>query len=71
MIGPVSKKQVSILVCSHCDVVKTLNLGGTEKFPKKRKAHYCSHPDLDTQVAYLKKYPQTPNWCPVLAEPIE
>ena len=64
MIGPVKKKMPDMDVCSECDVVASRNFGGTEMYPKRWTAHYCYHPDLKFQVAVLRKWPFTPDWCP-------
>lgn len=64
MIGP-TKKQMSYMVCTGCEVVISRELNGTKIYPKKRTVNYCSHPDLSSQVAFIKGYPKTPKWCPV------
>ena len=66
MIGPCKKPMPSKLVCTGCDVIISKSIGGTPKFPKKRVVNYCSHPDLETEVAFIKGFPYTPTWCPVL-----
>lgn len=68
MLGPCKKRMPDKYVCSECDYVISKELGGTPKFPKKRIINYCSHPDLETQVCYIKKFPLTPAWCPVLGQ---
>lgn len=69
MIGPIKKtKTIEYLSCEGCEVLTSVILGGTAKFPKKRTNWYCKHPDLTTGVAYIKLHPKTPAWCPVLIQ---
>ena len=67
MIGPCTKKMPNKQVCTDCDVLISKAIGGTQRFPKKRVVNYCSHPDLKTEVSFIKEFPYTPKWCPVLA----
>ena len=63
-IGPTKEtKIVKYLSCERCDVLKPIKLGGTARYPKIRINHYCMHPGLPSQVAFIKKYPKTPPWC--------
>lgn len=69
MIGPVTKL-VEVLVCSHpranftCDALIWKGLEATKLYPRARRVCFCKHPDLDTQVAFIKDFPRTPKWCP-------
>lgn len=66
MIGPSTIKMPDKLVCIDCEVVISKKLGGTPRFPKIRVVRYCSHKDLDTEVSFIKGFPLTPKWCPVI-----
>lgn len=68
MIGPRTKKIPDKFVCTDCDVLISKTLGGTQRFPKKRVVNYCSHEDLGElgAVSFIKGFPYTPKWCPVL-----
>ena len=68
MIGPNKKRMPDKDVCTGCEVVISKELGGTQKFPKKRVVNYCSHKDLGPPgaVRFIKGFPYTPKWCPVL-----
>lgn len=66
MIGPSPKKMPDKLVCTGCDVRISKTLGGTPRFPRKKVNNYCKHPGLNTQIAFIKDFPRTPKWCPVL-----
>ena len=66
MIGPRTKKMPNKRVCTDCDVLISKEIGGTKLFPKKRVVNYCKHPDLETQVSFIKGFPFTPKWCPAL-----
>lgn len=63
MIGP-TEKSILQIVCTECECVITTTSTPTKRFPEKKTWHYCKHPDLSTQVAYIKGYPKTPKWCP-------
>ena len=73
MIGPTIKR-VDVAVCAYpgvgfkCDVLLIRKLEATKRFLKGRTVNYCSHPKLDTEVAFIKKFPRTPNWCPARQE---
>lgn len=66
MIGPHKKKMPDKLICIGCKVLISKELGGTKRFPQKRTVNYCSHKGLDTEVAFIKKFPYMPTWCPAL-----
>jgi len=67
MIGPSKQKMPDRLTCDGCDVLKSIELGGTLLYPKKFTAYYCSHPDFTCQVAFIARdKPWTPSWCPVM-----
>ena len=67
MKGPINKKMPDKLICSKCDVMIYKELGGTKRFPNKRKVNYCTHDKLESQIAFIKKgIPYTPTWCPEL-----
>jgi len=66
MVGPRKKKMPDKLVCTDCDSTISKELGGTKRFPKKWVNHYCTHKALDTEVAFIKKFPFTPKWCPAM-----
>ena len=67
MIGPRTKKMPDRKICTGCDVLISKEMGGTQKFPKKRTVYYCGHEDLSTEVAFIKRnIPYTPTWCPAL-----
>jgi len=70
MIGPSKKKMPDKMVCIDCDVLISKELGGTLRFPKKRTVNYCSHKNLISgcEVCFIKKFPYTPTWCPILKE---
>ena len=68
MIGPRKKKMPDKNMCTGCDVVISKELGGTRLYPKKRIVNYCKHPNLETQVSFIKGFPATPKWCPELAQ---
>ena len=68
MIGPKKKAMPTRLVCTDCKVVISKTIGGTKRFPKKRVVNYCNHPDLETEVSFIKGFPYTPSWCPILKE---
>ena len=65
MIGPRDEKVIK-KVCRGCDQVIFKKLGGTKRFPKKRTVYYCTHLNLNSEVLFIRKYPNTPKWCPVL-----
>ena len=68
MIGPSLKKMPDKEVCIDCELILTTEAGGTKRFPKKRIIKYCSHRDLNREIAhpvqYIKQFPYTPKWCP-------
>ncbi len=66
MIGPRTKQMPDKLICTDCEVVISKTLGGTPRFRKTSTAYYCNHPELNTQVAFIKGFPYTPWWCPAL-----
>ena len=66
MIGPRKKKMPDKNVCTGCEVVISKKLGATASYPKKRTVNYCSHKDLNAEVAFIKNFPLTPKWCPAL-----
>ena len=69
MIGPRKKKMPDKLVCTGCDALISKKLGRTIRFPKKRTVNYCSHKSLGgtgLAVSFIKGFPYTPKWCPVL-----
>lgn len=66
MIGPNKKKMPDKMICTGCNAVISKEIGGTKLYPKKRTVNYCSHPDLETQVSFIKGFPFTPKWCPEL-----
>jgi len=65
MIGPRKKNMPDRMVCDHCDSVKSIALGGTPRFPKKRSTNYCIY-FTDGSVRFIKGYPYTPKWCPAM-----
>ena len=66
MIGPKKKKMLDKNICSGCDVVISKEIGATRLYPEKRTVNYCNHKNLLTQVSFIKNFPFTPKWCPVL-----
>ena len=68
MVGPCKKKMPDRNVCFNCDAAISRELGGTARFPKKRIVNYCTHADLGGKgaISFIKGYPYTPKWCPVL-----
>lgn len=66
MIGPCTVKIPDKLVCTDCNAVISKKLGGTPRFPKTWVVNYCKHPEFDKQAVFIKGFPYTPKWCPVL-----
>ena len=64
MIGPSTMKVPDKLVCIDCEAIISKTLGGTKIFPNIITKYYCKHPELDTEVAYIRDFPNTPKWCP-------
>lgn len=64
MYGPRKKRMPDKDVCTGCPAIISKEIGGTQLYPKKRVVNYCKHPDLDTEVSFIKKFPETPKWCP-------
>ena len=66
MLGPTLQKMPDKNVCSYCNAVRSKVVGGTKIFPRRRTVNYCNHPDLETEVSFIKGFPITPKWCPCL-----
>ena len=66
MIGPRKKKMPDKYVCDQCGLVISKTLGETTIFPS-RTVHYCTY-FPDGGVSFIKRYPYTPEWCPVLSK---
>ena len=65
MIGSTKKKMPDKRVCTGYEVLIKKELGGTKKFPKKWVVNYCSHKELESQIAFIGRgIPYTPLWCP-------
>ena len=65
--GPRKEKIPDRKICTGCEVLISREMGGTIKFPKKWTAYYCKHPDLNTEISFIKRNkPWTPKWCPCL-----
>jgi hypothetical protein len=67
MIGPIEQSMPNKKICTGCDALVSKELGGTERFPKKWTSYYCSHPDLENEISFIKNSKaRTPIWCPVV-----
>lgn len=73
MIGPTTKR-IEVLVCAYpgiefkCEVLISKDLAATKRYIKARTVNYCSHSKLPTEVAFIKNFPKTPDWCPARQE---
>lgn len=71
MIGPRKQKMPDRKICTGCELLKSMECGGTKLFPTKWTVYYCKHSDLpfDGEVAFIKRNkPWTPKWCPALKQ---
>ena len=68
MIGPKTKKMPNKKVCTGCEMLIQMEMGGSVRFPKRWIVNYCKHPDQVTdtaEISFIRRgTPYTPVFCP-------